>query len=73
MQPGDIIVGDVDGILVIPPALAEEIADEAVEQERRDIFVFQMVQEGHKIDGLFPMNADWLAKYQEWVAAGNGQ
>jgi len=72
IQPGDIIVADDNGILVIPPALAAEIADEVVEQERRDSFVFQMVKEGHKIDGLFPMNADWLAKYQQWVAEGNG-
>ncbi|MGF9661534.1 fumarylacetoacetate hydrolase family protein [Arthrobacter crystallopoietes] len=71
IQPGDIIVADDNGILVIPPALAAEIADEVVEQERRDSFVFQMVKEGHKIDGLFPMNADWLAKYQQWVAEGN--
>jgi 5-oxopent-3-ene-1,2,5-tricarboxylate decarboxylase / 2-hydroxyhepta-2,4-diene-1,7-dioate isomerase len=72
IQPGDIIVADDNGILVIPPALAAEIADEVVEQERRDSFVFQMVKEGHKIDGLFPMNADWLAKYQQWVAEANG-
>jgi 5-oxopent-3-ene-1,2,5-tricarboxylate decarboxylase / 2-hydroxyhepta-2,4-diene-1,7-dioate isomerase len=72
IQPGDIVVADDNGILVIPPALAAEIADEVVEQERRDSFVFQMVKEGHKIDGLFPMNADWLAKYQQWVAEGNG-
>jgi len=73
VQPGDIIVADEDGILVLPPSLAEEVADEAVEQERQDAFVFQMVKEGHKVDGLFPMNADWLAKYQDWTAAGGGQ
>jgi 5-oxopent-3-ene-1,2,5-tricarboxylate decarboxylase / 2-hydroxyhepta-2,4-diene-1,7-dioate isomerase len=72
IQPGDIIVADDNGILVIPPALAAEIADEVVEQERRDSFVFQMVKEGHQIDGLFPMNADWLAKYQQWVQKGHG-
>lgn len=70
VQPGDIIVGDSDGILVIPPALAAEIADETVEQERRDTFVFEHVKKGHKIDGLFPMNKDWLAKYHAWVEAG---
>jgi 5-oxopent-3-ene-1,2,5-tricarboxylate decarboxylase/2-hydroxyhepta-2,4-diene-1,7-dioate isomerase len=73
VQPGDIIIADEDGILVLPPSLAEEVADEAVEQERQDAFVFQMVKEGHKVDGLFPMNADWLAKYQAWTASGGGQ
>ncbi|WP_125612676.1 fumarylacetoacetate hydrolase family protein [Specibacter cremeus] len=70
VQPGDIIVADSDGILVIPPHLAAEIADEVVEQERMDTFVFQRVGEGHQVDGLFPMNADWKARYNEWVAAG---
>nr|WP_229791075.1 fumarylacetoacetate hydrolase family protein [Zhihengliuella salsuginis] len=70
VQPGDIIVGDADGILVIPPALAAEIADETVEQERRDTFVFEHVKKGHKIDGLFPMNKDWLEKYHAWVNSG---
>ncbi|MCG2622445.1 fumarylacetoacetate hydrolase family protein [Arthrobacter sp. I2-34] len=73
VQPGDIIIADEDGILVLPPSLAEEIADEAVEQERQDTFVFEMVKAGHQVDGLFPMNADWLAKYREWTAAGGGQ
>ena len=41
IQPGDIIVADDNGILVIPPALAAEIADEVVEQERQDTFVFE--------------------------------
>ncbi|GAA3692813.1 hypothetical protein GCM10022377_01610 [Zhihengliuella alba] len=70
VQPGDVIVGDSDGILVIPPALVAELADEVVEQERRDSFVLEHVKQGHAIDGLFPMNKDWLAKYHAWVDAG---
>ena len=64
------IVADADGILVIPPAIVAEVADEVVEQERQDTFVFRMVQEGNKVDGLFPMNAEWKARYDEWVAGG---
>ncbi|WP_345153176.1 fumarylacetoacetate hydrolase family protein [Arthrobacter ginkgonis] len=70
IQPGDVIVADADGILVIPPAIVAEVADEVVEQERQDTFVFRRVQEGHKVDGLFPMNAEWKARYDEWVAEG---
>ncbi|MEE1620806.1 fumarylacetoacetate hydrolase family protein [Zafaria sp. J156] len=70
IQPGDIVVADDNGILVIPPALAAEIADEVVEQERQDGFVFRMVRAGHKVDGLFPMNREWKARYQAWVDAG---
>lgn len=71
VQPGDIIVADDDGILVIPPAMAEQVADEALEQERMDEYVFEQVRQGHAVDGLFPMNAAWKAKYAEWLAAGN--
>ncbi len=65
VQPGDILVGDADGVIVIPPALAEEVADAALEQEREDAWVAARVAEGHPVDGLFPMNAEWRARYQE--------
>jgi 2-keto-4-pentenoate hydratase/2-oxohepta-3-ene-1,7-dioic acid hydratase in catechol pathway/regulator of RNase E activity RraA len=68
--PGDIVIADADGILVIPPHLAAEIAEEVVESERQDTFVFLNVSKGSKIEGLFPMNAPWKAKYNQWVADG---
>ncbi len=65
VQPGDIIVGDGDGVIVIPPGLAEEIADAALAQEDEDAWVAARVAEGHPIEGLFPMNAQWRAKYED--------
>jgi 2-keto-4-pentenoate hydratase/2-oxohepta-3-ene-1,7-dioic acid hydratase in catechol pathway/regulator of RNase E activity RraA len=69
VQPGDIIVADSDGILVIPPALAEELADDSIAQEREEVFIAEMVQQGHGVDGLYPLNAAWRARYQEWAAS----
>jgi 2-keto-4-pentenoate hydratase/2-oxohepta-3-ene-1,7-dioic acid hydratase in catechol pathway/regulator of RNase E activity RraA len=66
VQPGDIIVADADGILVIPPALAEELADDSIAQEREEAFIAEMVQQGHSVDGLYPLNSEWRAKYDEW-------
>lgn len=63
VQPGDIIVGGVDGVLVIPPALAEEVVTEAETQEAQEEFIARMVDEGHPVDGLFPMNAEWKARF----------
>src|SRR5690606_4722057 len=64
VQPGDIIVGDGDGVLVIPPALAEEVADAALAQEDEDAWIAEQVAAGHPVDGLFPMNAEWRARYE---------
>lgn len=66
IQPGDIIVGDADGVVVIPPALAEEVVDDALVQEDEDGWVALRVKEGHPIEGLFPMNAEWRARYDAW-------
>nr|WP_307027433.1 fumarylacetoacetate hydrolase family protein [Arthrobacter globiformis] len=66
VQPGDIIVADADGILVIPPAIAEELVDDCIQQEKEEAFIFEMVEQGHSVDGLYPLNAQWRAKYEEW-------
>ncbi|WP_454699434.1 fumarylacetoacetate hydrolase family protein [Arthrobacter humicola] len=68
VQPGDIIVADSDGILVIPPALADELADDSIAQEREEVFIAEMVAQGHSVDGLYPLNAEWRGKYEQWEA-----
>ncbi|MGN6427775.1 MAG: fumarylacetoacetate hydrolase family protein [Leifsonia sp.] len=65
--PGDVIVGDADGLLVIPPALVEEVVADAIEQEREEEFIAEMVTAGERIDGLFPMNAAWKERYRAWL------
>lgn len=52
--PGDVIVGDSDGVVVIPAHLAEEIAAEAVEMTAFEDFVTEKVHEGRSILGLYP-------------------
>ncbi|MGK0715568.1 fumarylacetoacetate hydrolase family protein [Leucobacter sp. W1153] len=70
VQPGDIIYGDRDGVLVIPPFLLEEVAREAAAQEVEDAWVAEQVAGGAAVDGLFPMNAEWRARFE---AAGKTQ
>ncbi|MGA4981092.1 dimethylmenaquinone methyltransferase [Streptomyces cellulosae] len=70
VQPGDILVGDADGVIVIPPRLAEEVADAALAQEDEDAWIAARVAEGHPVEGLFPMNAEWRARYEAERAAG---
>ncbi len=65
VQPGDIIVGDSDGVIVIPPSLAEEVADAAIAQEEEDAWIADQVSAGHPVDGLFPLGAEWRDRYEE--------
>lgn len=71
VQPGDIIVGDGDGVIVIPPALASEVVDAALAQEDEDAWIAAQVEAGHPVDGLFPMNAEWRAKYVASTTEGD--
>ena len=64
VQPGDIIMGDDDGVIVIPPSLLEEVALEAAAQEAEDAWVAEQLAGGAAVDGLFPMNQQWRAKYE---------
>lgn len=56
--PGDVIVGDDDGCIVIPAAIADEIADEAVEMTSFEDFVMEEVRGGRSILGLYPATDD---------------
>jgi regulator of RNase E activity RraA len=52
--PGDVVVGDGEGVVVIPAAIADEIADEATEMTAFEDFVTERVQQGQSILGLYP-------------------
>jgi len=68
--PGDVIVGDADGVVVIPAHLADDIADEAVEMTAFEDFVTERVHEGRSILGLYPATEDSTkADFAEWRKA----
>jgi regulator of RNase E activity RraA len=65
--PGDVILGDNDGVIVIPAHLADEIADEAFEMTAYEDFVTERVQGGAGIFGLYPPTDEKnLAIFAEW-------
>jgi len=68
VRPGDVVVGDADGVVVVPPDLAAEVAADAVEQERQERFVAERIAEGEAIEGLYPLGPAWLPAYEEWCA-----
>jgi regulator of RNase E activity RraA len=64
VYPGDWIVGDAEGVVVIPRHLAEEIADEAVAMTRFEDYVDREVAKGRSIVGLYPPDARTRAEYE---------
>jgi regulator of RNase E activity RraA len=52
--PGDVVVGDGEGVVVIPAHVADEIADEVVEMTAFEDFVTEEVGKGRSILGLYP-------------------
>jgi regulator of RNase E activity RraA len=63
-----VLVGDMDGVMVIPAHLAEEIADECAAMEIYEEFVLEQVQSGKGIIGLYPQTRDEFRKqYEDWL------
>src|SRR5690606_30737060 len=58
VYPGDIIVGDAEGIVVIPQHIAAEVADEAYEQTHFEDYVMERVLAGESTHGLYPPEAE---------------
>jgi len=65
--PGDVLVGDNEGVIVIPAHLADQIADETVEMTAYEDFVTEEVMNGATIIGLYPATSDApKLKFAEW-------
>src|SRR5262249_20064782 len=68
--PGDIVVGDGDGVIVIPANIADEIATEAVEMTAFEDFVTEQVLKGRSIVGLYPAtDPQTTVDFQAWRKA----
>ena len=65
--PGDVVVGDDDGVIVIPAELADELADEAINMTLYEDFVTERVLAGHTIAGLYPLTLEAnKIVFEEW-------
>jgi regulator of RNase E activity RraA len=70
VYPGDIIVADEDGAIVVPRHLADEVARDSFEQERLEKFVAIRISQGIPISGTYPPNDETKALYAAWIKAG---
>jgi regulator of RNase E activity RraA len=69
VMPGDTVVADGDGAVVIPQAMVAEVAAEAAEQERMEGWIMAEVNRGVPLPGLYPMDAATRARYAAWKDA----
>lgn len=66
--PGDVIVGDGEGVVVIPADMAESVAHDAFEQEQLEDWILHKVEQGASIKGLYPPDEDHRSEYEKWRA-----
>src|SRR5699024_8887039 len=58
VMPGDIVVGDSEGVVVIPVSIAEEVILDAYEQDLLELFILEKIEEGSSIKGTYPPNEE---------------
>lgn len=71
--PGDIIVGDDEGAMVIPASLVVEIAAGSVIQEAEEAWALERVDAGESTTGVFPISKERRAEFDAWYAAKQGK
>ncbi len=69
--PGDMIVGDVEGVVVIPRAISPGVVEEAYEQTQFEVFVQEKVEGGESVVGLYPPSPVTREEYRRWRAVRN--
>ncbi|UZF90678.1 ribonuclease activity regulator RraA [Bosea sp. NBC_00550] len=70
--PGDVVLGDGEGVVVIPAHLADEVTEEAVEMTAFEDFVAEEVMKGRSILGLYPATEEQTKiDFAEWRRANN--
>lgn len=64
--PGDLIVGDGEGVVVVPQAIAAEVVQAAFEQDEREKFIMSRILAGASILGVYPPDERTLREYEDW-------
>ncbi len=64
--PGDVIVGDGEGVMVVPRAVAAEVAEAAAEQELLEAFLLERVRSGAPLRGTYPPDDETKRLFESW-------
>jgi 5-oxopent-3-ene-1,2,5-tricarboxylate decarboxylase/2-hydroxyhepta-2,4-diene-1,7-dioate isomerase len=66
--PGDVLVGDDEGVVVVPAELVAEVAADSARQELEEAFALERVDAGESSIGVFPLSKDRHAEFEAWLA-----
>jgi regulator of RNase E activity RraA len=69
VYPGDIVVGDREGVVVIPRHVATEVANDGLEQEEMEAWLHTKIDAGLPLAGIYPPSDETVAEYQAWRKA----
>ena len=67
VEPGDAVVGDDEGVVVIPSHLVHEVAQDTHKQEIQESFIYQEVSNGASVFDVYPMNEETRDRFQAWL------
>lgn len=73
VYPQDVLVGDADGVVVIPRHIVDDVARDGLEQERLERYIQIRVASGESLHGIYPINEATRASYDKWLAASARQ
>lgn len=69
VMPGDIMVGDGEGVVCIPRQMADQVATAAAQLDRLETFVLEKIRAGAPVTGTYPPDAATLREYEAWTRA----
>jgi regulator of RNase E activity RraA len=69
VMPGDVMVGDGEGVVCVPRGVAATVAAAGAEQEALEAFILQKVRAGAPLPGTYPPSEATLAEYEAWRRA----
>ena len=73
VMPGDVMVGDEEGVVVVPAALVDEVARDAARQDEVEEFALERIRAKEPLRDLYPLQPSRQADYEAWRARRSGK
>jgi regulator of RNase E activity RraA len=69
--PGDVLLGDINGVVVIPPQEVEQLVEYGLEHDAQERFTREKLAEGYSTHRVYPLDEEMRKAYEEWREKGN--